>query len=258
MTALITGASSGIGAAFATQLAATGYDLVLVARRAERLQASAEDLSAKYGVAVTPLPADLATDDGITTVVDAISTRGDIGLLVNNAGFGTDGPYTDIDIGPQLAMLALHAEATMHTCRAALPHMKARGAGAVINVSSTAAWYPSNHNATYVATKAFLNGFSRALAIEMQGTGVKVQALCPGFTKTEFHDTEEYAGFDRGGLPGFMWMDAHEVVSASLAALERGPVIVIPGWQYKILAAVLRTPIGPAMARRGRAATLRR
>ncbi len=248
-TALITGASSGIGAVFARRLAERGYDLILVARRVERLAALAEELRTKHGVAAEALTADLATDEGVARVEARIVDCDTLDLLVNNAGFGTMGRFADLPLKGQLDMVHVHVIATMRLTRAALPRMISRGAGGIVNVSSVSAWWPTAGTATYAATKAFLNAFSEALHTELAGTGVTVQALCPGFTRTEFHDAPSFSSFDRAQIPDFLWMSADAVVRASLEALARGSVIVVPGLTNRLLAWLGKTALG-AMIRR--------
>lgn len=241
-TALITGASSGIGAAFARALAAEGYDLLLVARRAERLAALAAELQ-QHGGTVDMLAADLATPAGIEQVAQRITHLPNLTLLINNAGFGLKGDFWDVDLARQQAMIYLHVQAAVALCHAALPGMLARRCGQIINVSSVAAFGPLPGNATYMPTKAYLNHFSESLALELQGRGVQVQALCPGFTYSEFHDAPAYAGFDRGRYPGFMWMTAEVVVAQSLAALRRAgqPVVFVPGRLNRLLAYIQKS-----------------
>lgn len=241
--ALITGASSGIGAEFARQLAARGLDLVLVARRADRLAALAQELTAAHGVACEIITADLAHDAGIATVEKRIHTLGNLALLVNNAGFSTIGRLVNADPERQQEMVALHVMAPMRLTQAALPGMRARQRGALINVSSVAAYVRLRGNVNYTATKAYLNAFSETLQFELRGTGVHVQALCPGFTRTEFHSTPEYAKHKPVGYPDFMWLDARDVVRNSLDAAGNGQVIFVPGSLYRGLVALLRTPI---------------
>ena len=242
-TALITGASSGIGAAFARTLAAEGYDLLLVARRAERLAALAAELRQQHGVTVETLAVDLATPAGIAQVAQRITHLPNLTLLINNAGFGLKGPFWDVDLARQQAMIQLHVQATVALCHAALPGMLAHRHGQIINVSSVAAFGPLPGNATYMPTKAYLNNFSESLALELQGRGVQVQALCPGFTYSEFHDTAEYAGFNRRRYPGFMWMTAEAVAAHSLAALRRAqpPVVFVPGRVNRLLTLIQRS-----------------
>lgn len=254
--ALITGASSGIGEAYARKLAAQGFDLTLVARRAERLAALAAELSAAHGIAAEALPADLADDQGIERVARYIERRNDLVLLINNAGFGTRGNFIEVELASQLDMIRVHVIASVTLCRAALPGMMARGSGAIINVSSIAAFFPSGGGATYTATKAYLNNFSEALAAEVEGTGVRVQALCPGFTYSGFHDTLEYTGFDRKQVPDALWMSAEQVVDESLAALTGSRVIVVPGRQYRGIMLAINSPLRSQI--RGLARAIRR
>ena len=254
--ALITGASSGIGEAYARRLAADGYDLTLVARREERLRDLADELMATHGIRVDVLAADLARDEDIIRVAQAIEGMGDLTLLINNAGFGTRGTFADVPMARHLDMIRVHDAASVALSWAAAPRLVARGGGAIINVSSVAAFFPSGGSVVYTASKVFLNNFSEALAGELYGTGVKVQALCPGFTYSEFHETPEYANFDRGQIPGPLWMSAGQVVDESLAALPGDRVIVVPGREYRGIALALNSPFRGMIRNAGR--TLRR
>lgn len=246
--ALITGASSGIGAEFARQLAGQGFNLVLVARREQRLAALAATLAQTYAVTAEFLAADLARPADLARVEQRAARLKHLMILVNCAGFGTTGPFTEIAPGPQIDMVQLHILASMRLCRAALPGMIVQGQGYIVNVSSLAGLVPLPENATYCATKAFLNSFSESLQIELTGTGVHVQALCPGFTTTEFHDSPEFEHRNRRSIPAFMWIPAPDVVTASLNALKRNQVIYIPGLKYKLLALLLH--LTPARLRR--------
>ncbi len=225
--ALVTGASAGIGAEFCRQLAARCDVIIATGRRLEPLQALAEELSGK--VEVHPLTADLATREGRTRVIEALRQKGPVDYLVNNAGFSTLGPFADLDIDSQQAMVDVHITATLALSRAAVPFMRERGGGSIINVSSLASFGPVPMAAVYAASKGFLNLLSESLQKELAGDGIRVQSLCPGYTRSEFHDREAMAGFDRGMVPEEEWMEAAEVVAASLAALEDGPVVVVPG-----------------------------
>ncbi|MDP9169165.1 MAG: SDR family oxidoreductase [Acidobacteriota bacterium] len=233
--ALITGASSGIGEVFARKLAATGHDLILVARRADRLQALARELACDCRI----VAADLTSEEGLSEVEQVIGDCTGLALLVNNAGFGTLGRFWEAELEGQYAMHRLHVRATLRLTHAALRNMVPRGAGAVINVSSVAAFTQGVGNVSYCATKAWMNSFTEGIAVELRSvrSPVRVQALCPGFTVTEFHET---LGFDRASIPSFLWLRAEQVVDASLKGLARGKVIVIPGWKYKAAVAVLR------------------
>jgi short-subunit dehydrogenase len=247
-TALITGASSGIGAAFARSLAARGHDLLLIARRATRLEALAADLAERHGVSACALPADLTTEDGVRRIEDEIVSTPDLTLLVNNAGFGVAGPFAEVDVARYLQMIDLHVVATVRLCHAALPGLLARRRGAIVNVSSVAGMIPTPGNATYAATKAYLNAFSTALAAEVRSRGVRVQALCPGFTVTEFHDRPAGARLGVRRLPRFVWLSADDVVACSLRCLERDRVICVPSVRYRALVVLARFGLAPLVA----------
>lgn len=251
--AVITGASAGIGEAFARQLAGAGFDLTLVARREERLRALAAALSAAHAVQVEVWPADLADEADVAALASHLAAADDLVLLVNNAGFGTRGAFIEVPLERTLAMIHVHVLATVALCRATAPAMVARGRGAIINVSSIAAFFPSAGGANYGATKAYLNAFSEALAAELRGSGVGVQALCPGFTTTEFHDVGDYEAYDRRQIPAPLWMPASEVVAESLAALGSGRVIVVPGAKYKAIVAAANSPLGNPIRQAARA-----
>lgn len=248
-SALITGASSGIGAAFARRLAADGYHIILVARREEKLKALAEELEAQHAgrMSAEVLVADLAKARQVAQVEARIRELDDLQILINNAGFGTTGKFAEIDLGRQLDMIHVHLDATVRLTRAALPGMIARQHGAIINVSSIAAFFTNGENATYNATKAFLNSFSESLQLELKGTNVQVQALCPGFTYSQFHDTSEYQEFTRDQIPQVLWMSAKEVVTESLDALKREKVIFIPGRRNRWLVATFNPITMPLM-----------
>ena len=231
--ALITGASSGIGAAFAKRLASDRYDLILVARNKERLGELAAHLSERHEVQVTALPADLTKTASLRKVERAIAADEGLEVLINNAGFGTMGRFAELDVDREEEEVRLNALALLRLTHAALPGMIARRRGAVINVSSMAGMQPAPTNATYAATKAFVNAFTESIHEELRGSGVQVQALCPGFTRTEF---QERAGIDVSGIPEIAWMEADEVVEASLSGLRRGEVVCVPGVLNRLLA----------------------
>lgn len=237
--ALITGASSGIGAAFARKLAQRGYDLLLVARREDRLAALAAELRAASGAAAEVLPADLVEDTELKQVEERLAGEPRLELLVNNAGFGTLGLFHQTDRDGQDRMHRLHVTATMRLARAALPGMVARRKGAIVNVSSVAAFGQSPQNVSYCATKCWMNSFTEGLAIELASIGspVRVQALCPGYTLSEFHDV---ARMDRKRIPAGLWMRDDFVVEESLRGLERGKLYVVPGWKYRLAVLLLR------------------
>jgi short-subunit dehydrogenase len=240
--AFITGASSGLGAEFARQLGAQGYDLLLSARREEMLLALATDIREKHGVDVSVLVADLASQSDIDRVAATIKERSDIDVLINNAGFGTLGPLATIDPAKPRAMVDVHVTATTVLTTAVLPQMVQRGKGAVVNVSSVAAFISSPNNVTYCASKAYLNRFSESLQAEVAHQGISVQALCPGWTYTSFHDTDEFKNVSRKDIPSKLWMTSEYVVSYSLHRLWKKPVIVVPGFYYKLIIFMLKTP----------------
>ncbi|TYB42778.1 SDR family NAD(P)-dependent oxidoreductase [Actinomadura chibensis] len=234
-TAFITGATAGIGAAFARRLASDGFDLVLVARDAARLERAAAGLRDEYAVRAEPLPADLSTDAGLAAAEDRV--RSDVDLLVNNAGFGNRGVFLDVPVSDELTMLRVHCEAVLRLTHAVLPGMLERGRGGVVNVSSAAAFATRG---TYGASKAWVVSFSQGVAADIarrSGGGVRVMALCPGFVRTEFHDR---AGMDMSDVPGFMWLDKDDVVDTALRDLRRGVQVSVPGPQYKAIIGLSR------------------
>ncbi len=236
-SALITGASSGIGAEFARQLASRGYNLTLVARREERLTHLAEELQDDHSTMVRILPADLSKEDGIQKTETYLESLDGLDLLVNNAGYGIHGQFTQIDSSDHLNMIYVHIIASVRLARAALPGMIARGAGGIINVSSLTSFFPIG-SVTYGATKTYLVSFSEKLDTEVRHQGIAIQALCPGFTYSEFHDTHEYTHFDRSRIPKPFWCSSEEVVAESLRCLGNGKVVCIPGRLYRLIAII--------------------
>lgn len=243
-TALVTGASSGIGAEFARQLAASGHDLILVARRRDRLEAFCEELRNAHGIEAEALEADLSSDEDIDRVVARMHKTDDLVVLINNAGFGAGGHYSRLNEAKQVAMIRVHIVAVARLIRAALPDMEERKHGGIVNVASVAAFAGFARSAMYCSTKTWMVAFTKALALDLKGTGVHAQVLCPGYTFTEFHDTPEYANFERSDVPKIMWMSCERVVRISLRALERGRVIVVPGFINRVIVATLRSPLG--------------
>jgi hypothetical protein len=223
-TALITGASSGIGEAFARLLAVRGHDLVLTARRSERLTALASELQRAHQVDVTVLVADLGAPEGRQIVASALTTRA-IDLLVNNAGFGLYAPVAQTDPEVLDAMVQLNVLAVMQLTRAALPGMLERHAGTIINVASGLAFDPAPTRATYSGTKAFVVNFTRAVHQEVRDQGVRLQALIPGLIRTEFHD---HSGTDVDSVPASWLMDPADLAAASLDGLELGEIVCVP------------------------------
>ncbi|HVF33522.1 MAG TPA: SDR family oxidoreductase [Acidimicrobiales bacterium] len=229
--ALVTGASSGIGHAFARCLAAAGHDLVVVARDRARLEALA---ASSPSVDVEVLVADLASAEGQASVEARLaSDERPVDLLVNNAGFGTTGRFWELPVDEEAREIAVNVIALTRLTAAALPAMVARRAGGVINVASIAAFSPTPGTATYGATKAYVLSFTQALREELRGTGVRALALCPGLTRTEF---QERAGYEARGVGSRLWQSADEVAATALAALERDAGVCTPGLQNKAAA----------------------
>jgi hypothetical protein len=233
-SALITGASSGLGAEFANQLAAEGYDLILVARREERLQQLADSIKSTYGIKTTILPADLSVHTDIERIIEVIRNSTNIEILVNNAGFGITKRFLKAELQLELAQMEVMMIAPVLLCRAVLPAMVSQNKGEIINVSSLAGLIPIR-SILYGSSKAFLINFSIALQDELRATNVKVQALSPGFVVTEFHETPEYTNFDRKNIPAFLWMTSKEVVAESIKSLQSDKVICVPGNFYRLV-----------------------
>ncbi len=236
--ALVTGATAGIGKAYAQILAKRGYDLMLVARDGARLSTLAAEL-ATLDAAVTPVPADLSTDLGLAAVEHAIVAAARLDLLVNNAGFGTRGQIVATPLDMQEQMLRLHVVAVNRLSRAALQFMKPAQRGGIITVASVASFVNGTGNVNYCATKAYQRSYCEGLALECAPYGVRVQALCPGFTYTEFH--QRMGDDQQSRAPAWMWLSAEQVVTTSLNQLAaNGNTICIPGVQYKVLVFLAR------------------
>ena len=235
ITALVTGASAGLGAEFARQLAAGGCNLVLVARDQSRLQATAAELEQRYGITAEVLPADLTDDGGVAAVVGRLTAaERPVGVLVNNAGTGLLHNFEKNDISEEKQHLKLHVETALELTHAALQGMLERGSGRIINVASVAAFVPRG---TYSAAKAWLLSFSRWANLAYGPRGVKVTAVCPGFTHTEFHDR---MGMDKSVAPAWTWLTAERVVREALADNVRGKAVSIPSKRYKAVAIAAR------------------
>jgi short-subunit dehydrogenase len=228
-TALVTGASVGIGQQFALQLAERGHDVVLVARDAARLEALAKEIEGRNGARAEVLVADLTDPRQLETVEARVRS---VDLLVNNAGFGTFGPFRTLDIETETREINLNVIALVRLTHAAASAMAERGRGGILNVSSLAGFQPGPSNATYGATKAFVTSFTEAVHEEMKGTGVSVTALCPGFTHTEF---QARANAPASAVPGFLWQEAPEVARAGLDGLAKNRAVVIPGAANKVM-----------------------
>jgi short-subunit dehydrogenase len=234
-TALVTGASSGIGAAFARQLAADGYDLVLVARDAQRLNESAQRLRDAHGIDSEVIIADLATDAGCDAVVARLASPVD--LLVNNAGMTLNIPFLRSTPEKETELLRVNVHAVMRLTLAALPGMVSRREGAVINVSSVAGFGATMPGSTYPASKAWVTNFTESVALSVAPLGVRVMALCPGYVRTEFH---QRARINMSKTPDFLWLDADALVKEALRDLRRGKVVSVPNWKYKTAVFALR------------------
>lgn len=230
--ALVTGASSGIGDAFARLLAARGYDLVVVARDKERL----DKLAADVAVDVEVMTADLADRSQLAVVEARLrdATSAPVDVLINNAGFGTTGRFHELDADEETREIDVNVVALVRLTHAALDGMVRRGKGGVLNVSSIAGYQPTPGNTTYGATKAFVTSFSQALHEELRGTGVAVTCLTPGMTRAEF---QQRAGYSTSHLPERAWQTPEEVARAALDGLARNDALVVPGWHNKVLAA---------------------
>ena len=244
--ALITGASSGIGEAFARQLAADGTDLVLVARRLDCLNQLAEELSSDR-LDVEVLVADLSDREAIRLVVDRLENNSNaVDLLINNAGFGTVGDFIEQDAEVESMMIGVNVTALNRLAHAAGSAMAARGMGGILNVSSIAGFSPSPKSATYGATKAFVTSFSEALNIELGPQGVVVSCLCPGLTETEFQEKSNYSP---SALPKAFWQSADQVASAGLDGISAGTAVIVPGAHNKV-AKVLAAAVPNRVVRR--------
>ncbi len=244
--ALVTGASAGIGAAFAERLARDGWDLCIVARRRERLETLAARLRREHRVGVRVAVADLTDKRDLRRIERLIAGDERLELLINNAGIADFGPFIERDRDVEENEIRLDVVAVVRLTHAALPGMVRRRRGSIINVSSLAALTPSPNFAVYSACKSFLNTFTEALHFELKGTDVRLQALCPGMTRTEIFDV---AGADPSAVPGLMWMEASDVVDESLGALERGTLVCVPGVANRALSSLTRLVPGEAAGR---------
>ncbi len=235
--ALVTGASSGIGEHIARAAAADGASLVIVARRADRLERLATAIRVAYQVDVEVLPADLLSESGLAAVAARLTDPArPVELLVNNAGFGIGGSFASLTQAEAMSQISLNVMALVRLTHTALPAMLAAGHGGVLNVSSVAGFVAPPGSAVYSATKAFVTSFSESLHGEVAARGVHVTALCPGFTRTEFHDGQG----EPSGVPGFAWLDAGRVASAGLDAVAAGRALSVPGAQYQAVTGLVR------------------
>ncbi|WP_315943009.1 SDR family NAD(P)-dependent oxidoreductase [Nesterenkonia marinintestina] len=234
-TALITGSTAGLGAAFARQLAAQGYELVLVARDADRLRTQAHTLTTQYGIRARRLVADLTTDDGVAAVRDRLADHTQpVHLLVNNAGHGLAGDFADTELEDELKLLRLHVQTTLELCHTAAQTMRRQRGGRIINVASVAGYTSTG---TYSAAKAYVINFSEALHEQLARHGVVVTALCPGLVRTEFHGR---SGISVDRAKGWMWLNADDVVREGLAANAQGAKVHVPSRTYQAVTATLK------------------
>ncbi|MHC8328108.1 SDR family NAD(P)-dependent oxidoreductase [Pseudomonas sp. LB1P83] len=224
-TALVTGASSGIGAIYAERLAARGFDLLLVARDEERLQAAASKLRAEHGVQVEVLKADLTQKDDVLKIEQRLRSDSSISLLLNNAGVAADGLLANSDMDQMEKLIQLNVTTVTRLASAAAASFAKAGRGSIINIASVVALFPERFNATYSASKAYVLSLTQSLNAELDGTGVKVQAVLPGVTRTEIW---ERSGIDASQIPAEMVMEAGEMVDAALSGLDQGELITIP------------------------------
>ena len=245
-TALVTGATAGIGESFTRLLAAKGYDLVLVARDKKRLQERADSLSKKYKIEVEVLQADLSVPAQLAKVEKRLENpKKPIDVLINNAGFGIKDSFLRSNIADEILLIDVLAKAPMQLMHAVLPQMLARDSGTIINVSSVASFIAGG---TYSAVKSYLTVHTESLHTELSNTNLKISALCPGFTHTEFHQRGK---MKMSGLPNFMWLEADQVVAKSWQAAMAGKAICIPGWQYKTLSTIARFGPRPLVRKLG-------
>jgi short-subunit dehydrogenase len=245
-TSLVTGATSGIGESFTRLLATKGYDLVLVARDEKRLQERAKSLESKFKIKVEVLQADLSVATQLAKVEKRLANPDSpIDVLINNAGFGIKDSFLKSEIADEILLFDVLAKAPMQLAHAVLPQMLSRNSGTIINVSSIASFIAGG---TYSAAKAYLTVHTESLHSELSKTNIKISALCPGFTHTEFHQRGK---MKMSGLPNFMWLESDRVVADSWKAAMAGKAICIPGWQYKILSTIARFGPRPLVRKLG-------
>jgi short-subunit dehydrogenase len=241
--ALVTGATSGIGESFTRLLASNKYNVVLVARDLPRLQERAQGLEAKYGIKTQVIQADLATDEGCLKVEKYI-LENQVDVLINNAGFGTSKAFTKSTLEIEQQLLDVLVRTPMRLMHVALPLMKQRNQGIIINVSSVAGYIAGG---SYSASKSYLTVLTESLHTELAATNVKVSALCPGFTRTEFHQRGKMS---MKGLPNFLWLNSDRLVEQSWKDAMKGKAVSVPGWQYKLLVFVVQTLVPRSLVRK--------
>jgi uncharacterized protein len=241
--ALVTGATSGIGESFTRLLASNRYNIVLVARDVPRLQERAQGLESKYGIKTHVIQADLATDEGCL-VIEKYILENQIDVLINNAGFGTSKAFTMSTLEIEQQLLDVLVRTPMRLMHVALPLMKARNQGIIINVSSVAGYIAGG---SYSASKSYVTVLTESLHTELAATNVKVSALCPGFTRTEFHQRGKMS---MKGLPNFLWLNSDRLVEQSWKDAMKGKAVSVPGWQYKLLVFVVQTLVPRSIVRK--------
>ena len=241
--ALVTGATSGIGESFTRLLASNKYNIVLVARDLPRLQERAVALEAKYAIKTHIIQADLATDEGCLRVEKHI-LENQVDVLINNAGFGTSKAFTISTLDIEQQLLDVLVRTPMRLMHVALPLMKARNNGIIINVSSVAGYIAGG---TYSASKSYLTVLTESLHTELAATNVKISALCPGFTRTEFHQRGKMS---MKGLPNFLWLNSDRLVEQSWRDALKGKAVSVPGWQYKLLVFIVQTLVPRSIVRK--------
>ena len=241
--ALVTGATSGIGESFTRLLASNKYNIVLVARDLPRLQERAQALEAKYGVKTQVIQADLATDEGCLKIEKHI-LENQVDVLINNAGFGTSKAFTMSTLDIEQQLLDVLVRTPMRLMHVALPLMKQRNQGIIINVSSVAGYIAGG---SYSASKSYLTVLTESLHTELAATNVKVSALCPGFTRTEFHQRGKMS---MKGLPNFLWLNSDRLVEQSWKDAMKGKAVSVPGWQYKLLVFIVQTLVPRSLVRK--------
>lgn len=234
--ALVTGATSGIGKAYAACFARMGYDLMVTGRRMDKLEQICSELSVSFGIRAEAIKAELSEEEDMGRLLEEIQHRDNIAVLVNNAGFGSGVEFSRNNLEEHLKMLDVHVRASVRLVYAVLPQMMIRKEGVIINVSSLGAYMPAPGSSMYSATKLFLASFTESLHMEVRRYGIKARCICPGFTHTEFHERRKEGKINKAGK--FMWMEAEDVVKISVRSLKRNKVVVVPGTINRLLIAL--------------------
>lgn len=237
-TALITGASSGLGRVFAFRFAQMGYDLIITGRREDKLVTLAKELQGRYGISVEYITAELSEDTDVCKLLKAVENHGHISVLINNAGFGAGKEFCSSELGCHMQMLQVHLVASLRLTYAVLPGMISRREGTIVNVSSLGAFMPAPGSSMYSATKLFLKSFTESLHMEVSHYGIKLHCLCPGFTHTDFHARRHGGRVPKSSFL-MRWMEAEEVVDSCLKSLEKGRVVHVPGFFNRMLVRIV-------------------